>query len=258
MKKQTVLITGASSGIGYELSKIFARNGYDLILVSRKKSELANLARELEEKHNIQSRAIAKDLSKSTAPQELYDEIASHGIAVSVLVNNAGFGLKGNFVDLGIEEQVDLIQLNITALTILCKFFGKDMAKRGGGKILNVASTAAFQAGPFMSTYYASKAYVLSLSEGIGNELKKSGVRVSVLCPGPTRTAFWERSKNRQSNLLKVPWVMKAEDVAQVAYSGLMKRKKIIIPGKMNNILVFSIRFIPRSIAALICRYLNK
>lgn len=255
---QTVLITGASSGIGYELSKIFASNGYNLVLVSRSTGDLENLSRQLAEKHNIQARTISKDLSKNTAPKELYDEIVADGIVITVLVNNAGFGLSGKFVDLSIEEQIEQIQLNITSLTLLCKLFGKDMTRKRGGKILNVASTAAFQAGPFMSTYYASKAYVLSFSEGINNELKKHGVHVSVLCPGPTRTKFWERSENRHSKLLKVPWVMRANDVAAIAYSGLMKRKKIIIPGKMNNFLVFSIRFMPRSIATFICQYLNE
>lgn len=255
---QTVLITGASSGIGYELSKIFAMNGYDLVLVSRTKSELEILAEELADKNNIQAKAIPKDLSKNTAAQELYDEIVSSGVEISVLVNNAGFALNGNFVDLSTEGQLDQLQLNISSLTILCKLFGKDMAKRGDGKILNVASIAAFQAGPFMSTYYASKAYVLSFSEGINNELKKFGVQVSVLCPGPTHTKFGERAKMKNAKILNGPWVMNAKDVAEIAYSGLMKRKRIIIPGYINNFLAFSTRLIPRSFAALICRYLNK
>jgi len=255
---QTALITGASSGIGYELSKIFAKNGYDLVLVSRTKSELENIAKELADKNNIQARAIPKDLSKNTAAQKLYDEVVSSGIEISVLVNNAGFALNGNFLDLSTEGQLDLLQLNITSLTILCRLFGKDMAKRGGGKILNVASIAAFQAGPFMSTYYASKAYVLSFSEGINNELKKFGVQVSVLCPGPTHTKFGERAEMDNAKILNGPWVMNAKDVAAIAYSGLMKRKRIIIPGYINNILSFSTRLIPRSFAASICRYLNK
>ncbi|MCK5096814.1 MAG: SDR family NAD(P)-dependent oxidoreductase, partial [Desulfobacteraceae bacterium] len=156
---RTVLITGASVGIGYELSKIFAKNGYNLVLVSRTKQKLEAIAEELESKHGIQAKVIPKDLSKSIAPQELYDEIASDGIEITVLVNNAGFGLHGKFVDLSIDKQMDLIQLNITSLTMLSKLFGADMVRRRSGRVLNVASTGAFQAGPFMSTYYASKAY---------------------------------------------------------------------------------------------------
>ena len=255
---RTVLITGASVGIGYELSKIFAKNGYNLVLVSRTKQKLEAIAEELESKHGIQAKVIPKDLSKSIAPQELYDEIASDGIEITVLVNNAGFGLHGKFVDLSIDKQMDLIQLNITSLTMLSKLFGADMVRRRSGRVLNVASTGAFQAGPFMSTYYASKAYVLLFSEGIRNELAQDGVDVSVLCPGPTHTEFGDRAEMNHTKILKVPWVMTAAKVAEAGFSGLMNRKKIIIPGVMNKILAFSTRLTPRSLLVLILRYLNQ
>jgi len=255
---KTALITGASVGIGFELSKIFARNGYNLVLVSRTKQKLEAIAKELENKHSIQAKVIPKDLSKSTAPQELYDEIVVDGIEIDVLVNNAGFGLNGKFVDFSTDKHMELIQLNITSLTMLCKLFGTDMVKRRSGRILNVASTAAFQAGPFMSTYYASKAYVLLFSEGINNEFAQDGVEVSVLCPGPTHTEFGVRAEMNDTKIINVPWMMNAAEVAEIGFSGLMKRKKIIIPGFMNKLLAFNSRFMPRSLSVLILRYLNQ
>ena len=162
---KTALITGASSGIGFEIAKIFSKNGYHLVLVSENKEELENAAREIDNQHDIQIKLIIKDLSKPSAAQELYDDILASGYDIDVLVNNAGYGISGQFTDLGADQQTSLIQLNIVALTQLCNLFGTDMVKRHSGRILNVASTAAFQPGPFMSTYYASKAYVLSLSE---------------------------------------------------------------------------------------------
>ncbi|WP_300459355.1 SDR family oxidoreductase [Desulfobacula sp.] len=255
---KTALITGASVGIGFELSKIFARNGYNLVLVSRTQKKLKANAKELESKHGIQAKVISKDLSQSTAPQELYDEIVAGGIEITVLVNNAGFGLNGKFVDINKDKQMELIQLNITSLTILSKLFGADMVKRRSGQILNVASTAAFLAGPFMSTYYASKAYVLLFSEGIRNEFAKYGVDVSALCPGPTHTEFGERAEMNHTKLLNVPWVMTAAEVAEIGFAGLMNKKKVIIPGIMNKILAFSTRLTPRSLLVLITRYLNQ
>ena len=256
--KKTALITGASVGIGYELSKIFAGNNYNLVLVSRTKQKLEAISKELENKHGIQAKVIPKDLSKSTAPQELYDEIVADGIEITVLVNNAGFGLNGKFVDISTDKQMELIQLNITSLTMLCKLFGTDMVKRRSGRILNVASTAAFQAGPCMSTYYASKAYVLLFSEGINNEFAQNGVDVSVLCPGPTNTEFADRAKLNYTKILNVPWIMNAAEVAEIGYAGLMNRKKIIIPGVMNKFLAFNSRLMPRSLSVLILRYLNQ
>lgn len=256
--EKTALITGASSGIGYELSKNFARNAYNLVLVSRTKEQLDAISKELENEYAIQTKVIPKDLSKPDAPQELYDEIVADGIEIAVLVNNAGVGLNGKFVDISAEKQLELIQLNITSLTMLCKFFGADMVKKRSGRILNVASTAAFQAGPIMSTYYASKSYVLLFSEGINNEFAQDGVDVSVLCPGPTNTGFGDRAEMKDTKILNVPWMMNAAEVAEIGYAGLMNRKKLIIPGFMNKTLAFSSRLMPRSLLVLIARYLNQ
>lgn len=255
---KTVLITGASSGIGYELSKVFSRNGYNLVLVSRNRQRLEVIAKEMEKQHDIQAKVIQKDLSKSSASQELYNDIVADGIEIDVLVNNAGFGINGKFTEFSTEKHMELIQLNITSLTMLCNLFGTDMVKRRSGKILNVASTAAFQAGPLMSTYYASKAYVLLLSEGLNNEFAQDGVHVSVLCPGPTETEFAAQADMDSSKIANVPWIMSAAKVAEICFSGLMRGKKIIIPGLMNKLIAFSTRLAPRSVLVLITRSLNQ
>ena len=254
----TALITGASAGIGYELSKIFAKNGYNLLLVSRNKQRLEVIAKEMENQHDILAKVMSKDLSKSSAPQELYDDIVSDGININVLVNNAGIGTNGKFTDFSVDKHMDLLQLNITTLTLLCKLFGTDMVKKRSGSILNIASTAAFQAGPFMSTYYASKAYVLMFSEALHNELAQDGVIVTVLCPGPTHTEFFERNEMIDTKLAKSPYIMKAADVAQAGFTGLMNGEKIVIPGLINKLLAFTVRFTPRSVITLITRSLNK
>jgi short-subunit dehydrogenase len=201
---------------------------------------------------------ISKDLCKSSAPGELYDNVKAVGIDINVLVNNAGFGINGKFTDFSAEKHMDLIQLNIASLTMLCKLFGTDMIKKRSGSILNVASTAAFQAGPFMSTYYASKAYVLMFSEALNNELAQDGVIVTVLCPGPTQTEFFERNDMVNTNIAKSPHTMKAAEVAQAGYDGLMKGKRIVIPGLVNKTLAFTVRFTPRSIITRITSYLNQ
>lgn len=255
---KTALITGASAGIGYELSKIFAKNSYDLVLVSRNKERLEVIAEEMEDHHGIAAKVIPKDLSKSLTPQELYDDIVNDGIQIDVLVNNAGFGLNGNFTEFSADKHAELIQVNVSSLTLLCNLFGTDMVKRRSGSILNVASTAAFQAGPLMSTYYASKAYVLSLSEALNNELARYGVNVSVLCPGPTYTEFADRAEMSSAKIINVPWIMQAAEVAQVGFIGLTKGKKIIIPGLMNKLLAFNVRFTPRSVLVMITRFLNQ
>lgn len=256
--KEFALITGASSGIGYELCKIFAKNGYNLVLVSRTKAKLEAISEELEGEYGIRAKVTPKDLTASAAPSELYDEVVADGIEVAVLVNNAGFGLSGAFVELSADREVELLQLNITSLTLLCKLFGSDMVKRRSGRILNVASTAAFQAGPLMSTYYASKAYVLLFSEGICNEFARYGVDVSVLCPGPTKTGFGDRAGISDKRLFSVPWVMNPAEVAEVGYNGLMGGKKVIIPGSMNKLLAFSSRLMPRSLLAATARFFNR
>jgi hypothetical protein len=258
MMKKTALITGASSGIGYELTKVFAKNGYDLVLVSRNKEKLIMIAEEIRKQHDIQVKVVPKDLFKSSAPHEIYDEVAADGIKIDVLVNNAGIGVYSKFTHSSTEKQMDLIQLNIASLTKLCKLFGTDMSKNGSGRILNVASTAAFQAGPLMSTYYASKAYVLMLSEALNCELRQDGVSVTALCPGPTQTAFFKRNNMTGTRMERCPYMMSAAKVAEIGFSGLLKGKTIVIPGFINKLLSFLVRLSPRKVASAGASFLNQ
>lgn len=175
-----------------------------------------------------------------------------------MLVNNAGIGTYGKFTDSSTEKHMDLIQLNITSLTMLCKLFGTDMVKNGSGRILNVASTAAFQAGPLMSTYYASKAYVLMLSEALKYELKQDNVTVTVLCPGPTQTEFFQRNDMIGTKLERSPYIMSAAKVAEIGFYGLLKGKTIVIPGLINKLFAFSVRLTPRRVVTAIASSVNQ
>src|SRR6266446_5779728 len=226
--KETALITGASSGIGLELARLFARDGHDLVLVARGAAKLEQLAAELRGQHNVVVRPLAKDLSQPAAPQEVVAELQAASVNVTVLVNNAGFGSYGFFHETDLANDLQMIQVNVTALTALTKLFLKDMTLARRGRILNVASTAAFQPGPLMAVYYATKAYVLSFSEGIANELKGSGVTVTCLCPGPTTTGFEERANLRQSRLFRGP-VLDAKTVALAGYRACMRGKTLVI-----------------------------
>ncbi|MGD6794012.1 SDR family NAD(P)-dependent oxidoreductase [Metabacillus indicus] len=239
---KTVLITGASDGIGKELAYKYAQDGYRLVLAARSEEKLQKLAEELKPAPVIVKR---KDLSDMNQVRELYEELKAESVQIDVLVNNAGFGLYGEFVRTSAEEELNMIDLNIKSITLLAKLFAPDMAERGSGHILNVASTAAFQPGPLMAVYYATKAYVLSFSEAIENELKGTGVSVSVLCPGPTKTGFSDRANLGQSKLFK-SGVMDVKEVADAAYKGLQKKQTVIIPGLKNKMLAAAVRFMPR------------
>jgi uncharacterized protein len=253
-KRRTVLITGASSGIGYEFAKIFAKNGFDVVLVARSELKLVNTALEFQQQYGIRAIPIAKDLSELNAAVELYDLLNAQNIKVDILINNAGFGAFGPFTETSWEEEQKMMQVNITLLTKMCKLFAADMLKRRYGKILNVASTAAFQPGPLMAVYYATKAYVLSLSEALSNELQGTGVTVSCLCPGPTNTDFHRRAEMSASKLVKSNVTMDAAPVARIGYKGLMRGKRLIIPGVKNKVFVQAQRFLPRKMITAIVR----
>lgn len=253
---QTALITGASGGLGYEFAKLMAKDGIDLILVARNMKKLEQRADELKAL-GVTVDVISCDLSRPGAPEDIYKQVGSIGKEIDILVNNAGVGLFGTFVETDLQKEMDMLYLNINSLTHLTKLFLKDMTNRGQGRILNVSSTAAFQPGPLMAVYYASKAYVLSFSEAIENELKDSGVTVSALCPGPTKTDFADRADLNKSKLLDIG-MMDSETVAKFGYEGFMKGKSVIIPGKQNTIMANSIRFMPRKLATKIVRNLQK
>ncbi len=239
--KNYVLITGATSGIGYELTNIFAKNKYNIIITGRNKLKLNEMKDNLTNKYNINVYAFHKDLSEKNSAIELYNEIREKDVIVDILVNNAGFGYVGEFLNEDIKKDSSMMVLNIETVTYLTKLFARDMRKRNFGKILNVASTGGYHPGPYTSVYYATKAYVLSFSEAISYELKKYNIVVSTLCPGATKTNF-AKNEGKADN----PKSRSPKQVAEYAYKGLMKGKKIIIPGIENKLLVL----LPRKIAA--------
>jgi short-subunit dehydrogenase len=256
MAKEYVLITGASEGMGLEFARLFARHGYPLILVARNKSRLNVLARELSTTHHVDVRTIEKDLSLPAAPEELKSLIDDQKIPVGILVNNAGFGVHGPFYQTDWKATEDMLNLNMITLTHLTRLFLPDMLKRGRGRILNVASTAAFQPGPFMACYFASKAYVLSFTEALAEELSGTGVTVTAFCPGPTRTQFQKRSGTE--NIRENSFAMEAAPAVEAAYRGLMKGKRLVIPGFTNKLFAILVRLFPRQFVIRITRYLEE
>jgi short-subunit dehydrogenase len=254
-KTQTVLITGASGGIGYELAKLFASDGYNLVLVARSAQKLNRVAGELEGKFGVGARTVALDLAAEPAAKFLFDQMQREAVAVDVLVNNAGFGGFGEFASMTEEKILGQIQLNITALTHLTRLFLPAMVERRSGKIMNVASTAAFQPGPLMAVYYASKAYVLSFSEALANEVAGAGVVVSCFCPGATETDFAKRAGIEDSRLFKKIGAMNAEAVARDGYRGLMAGRTVVISGARNWLVAESVRFAPRKLVTAISRW---
>ncbi|HUW40465.1 MAG TPA: SDR family oxidoreductase [Rectinemataceae bacterium] len=246
--KETALITGASGGIGYELARIFAREGYDLALVARSGEKLSAIGRELAGDYGAAVETIALDLGAEDAPREIFDRLSAENRPVDILVNNAGFGDFGDFAAADWDKLSSMVQLNCSALMHLTKLFLGPMLERGRGRILNLASTAAFMPGPLMAVYYASKAFVLSFSEAVARELQGSGVTMTALCPGPTRTGFRDAASLQDSGLFKNLKVARAEDVAAYGYRALMKGRKVAIQGAFNKALIFGLRLTPRSL----------
>lgn len=256
-QSQTALITGASGGIGYELAKLFAKNHHDLVLVARNTSKLAEVAGELQHQFGVIVKPVALDLSATAAaPQLLFDQMQREGIAVDILVNNAGYGKFGEFAEIPWEESLGQIELNIVALTALTRLFLPPMLERRAGKIMNLASTAGFQPGPLMAVYYATKAYVISFSEALANELSGTGVTVTCLCPGATDTEFQKRAEMENSRLFKQMRPIHAKTVAQDGYRGLMQGKTLVISGFRNWLVAESVRFAPRKMVTAISRWL--
>jgi len=243
---RTALITGASGGIGEEFAKIFAREKFNLVLVARSADKLLTLANDLQSKHGITVKVIPKDLAKHESPDELFAELQQAGMQIDVLVNNAGYATYGPFSEIPLKTELDEMQLNMVTLTHLTKLFLPGMVQRRDGKILNVASTAAFQPGPLMAVYYATKAYVLSLSEALAEELNGTGVTVTALCPGPTESGFQQRAAMTESKLVQGK-LMTAKEVAEAGYQSMMKGQRVIVTGMMNKVMAFTTRFMPRN-----------
>jgi len=248
-----VLITGASGGIGYELAKLFAGDHHNLVLVARSGDKLAQIAEELQP-HGITVKTVALDLAAPPAAKFLFDQLQREGITVDILINNAGFGVHGEFAQMPEAEILGQISLNITALTELTRLFLPAMVARHSGRIMNVASTAAFQPGPLMAVYYASKAYVLSFSEAIANELRDSGITVTCFCPGATHTGFAKRAGTENARMFKVA-AMSVEKVALDGYRAVMEGRTTSISGAHNWIVAQSTRFAPRKLATAVSRW---
>lgn len=253
----TALITGASGGIGYELAKLFARDHNDLVLVARSGDKLAQVAKELEP-NGISVKPIALDLGDPPALKFLFDQLQRENIPVDFLVNNAGFGAYGEFARMSESEILGQIRLNIIALTELTRLFLPAMLARRIGRIMNVASTAGFQPGPLMAVYYATKAYVISFSEAIANELQNSGVTVTCFCPGATETGFAKRAGNDTSRVFKRFGAMDAAKVADDGYRAMMQGRTLAICGAQNWLVAQSTRFAPRRLVTSISRWVSE
>jgi short-subunit dehydrogenase len=253
---KTALITGSSNGIGLELARIHAEKGDNLIIVARSKNKLDELKKELEEKHKVQVYVIGKDLSFQNSAREVYDELKQHNISVDYLINNAGFGDFGFYSESDWNKQEKMINLNITALAHFTRLFLPDMIERGSGRIMNVASLASFTSGPTMSVYFATKAFVLSFSEAVNNEVKDKGITVTALCPGSTESGF--HAALTEDKLPKERNLVSARVVAEYGYKAMMKGKTVAIPGFKNTIMATSVRLLPRALAVKAVRKIQE
>jgi short-subunit dehydrogenase len=249
-EQQYALITGASNGIGYELAKVFAKENYNLVLVARSEEHLNARAEELKQQYGIDTIIIAKDLFDREAPMDIYEEVKKKGIQIDVLVNDAGQGQYGLFVDTDIDRELDIVQLNIGAYLMLTKPFLKDMVARGSGKILNVSSIGSKIVGPYESVYHGTKAFVQSWSEAVRSEVKDKGVTVTTLLPGPTATDFFNKSEMQDSKLVKDGSLADPAKVAQDGYDALIAGQDMIVSGFKNKAMVAASNLMPDTVVA--------
>lgn len=248
------IVTGASSGIGLELARLLAADRYDLVLVARREAALRELAGELTRLHGVAAWAVPADLATGEGCNEIARQVEALGVEPRVLVNNAGFGLRGPFADGPLDRNLEMIDVNVRAVTHLTRLCLPGMLSRGAGRILNLASTAAFQPGPLMSVYYASKAYVLSFSVALAVELEGTGVTCTALCPGPTRTGFQDVAGTAGLARNNSSVVMSAEQVARAGYRGMMRGRTIVTPGTLNRLLALGVGAVPRRWAARLAK----
>lgn len=253
------LVTGASKGIGLALAREFAQHGHDLILIARDQVVLSTISEELQTTYKVKVAFKAADLSQEGSAKQLYSELQAEGHQVNCLVNNAGIGYMGPYIDMDDKLLHDLMYINMISLSELTRLYVADFVRQNEGSVLQVASTAAFQPGPYMAAYYASKAYVVSLSHAIARELKGTNVSLSILCPGATSTNFFSAAKMENSFLEKgYAGMMSSESVAKIAYKGLLQRKLFIIPGFMNKIMSYASSMSPKSISAVIAERMHR
>lgn len=254
---KTALITGATEGIGLEFARLFARKGVNLILIARTESRLELISKELSEL-NVNVITYAKDLSKIENAVSIFEDIKSKNICVDYLINNAGFGTNGKYIDLPWQKEQDMMNLNMVTLAYLTKQFAQEMVKRDFGRILNVASTGAFQPGPHMAVYCATKAFVLSFSEAVNSELKGSNVSVSTLCPGVTDTQFHIRAYTESTNMSKKLSHATPQKVATYGYRLMMKGKAMGVYGLINKLIISANRILPRSVVTSVTKTILK
>lgn len=254
---KTALITGASSGIGKALAHEFARDGYQLVLAARSVAKMQALADALQQRYGVAVTVIGADLETNEGAAQLHADVKARGTAISALVNNAGCGAFGEFKDAALPSQLAMMQLNMNAVVVLTKLFLPDLLATRG-KVLNTASTAAFQPGPYMAVYYATKAFVLSFSEALASELEDTGVTVTALCPGPTASGFQDKAELGQSALIKGKKLPTAEAVAALGYRAMQRGQRVYIPGFVNWAMAQSMRFTPRNLATKLVKALTQ
>lgn len=258
VRRPRVLITGASGGIGEAFAHIVADEGFDLVVVARQEGELNRVRGIIAARHPALNIAvIARDLSEPGAVQQIHDELKQRDLLPDIVVNNAGYGLLGQQATLPVDGQLGIVDVNVRALTDMCLRFLPHMLARQGGGILNIASTAAFMPGPYMAVYYASKAFVLSFSEGLAAELERTGVTVTVLCPGPVVTGFQARAGMRSFGLLQRMMALPARDVALAGWEGFKQRRRVVIPGFLNATAALAASYAPRFLSLPIIRSLQ-
>jgi uncharacterized protein len=255
--RKTALITGASSGIGRSLAENFASDGYDVILTARSITKMDGQAAELQNRCNITALAIPADLESNNGVAELHAEIKSRGITLSALANNAGFGTFGEFRDAPLESELAMMHLNMDAVVVLTKLFLPDLLSTQG-KIINTASTAAFQPGPYMAVYYATKSFVLSFSEALASELVGTGVTVTAFCPGPTASGFQDKADMQSSAMVKGKTLPTADEVARLGFLAMKRGQTVYIPGWKNWLLAQVPRFTPRTLVTRIVKFVSK
>jgi uncharacterized protein len=243
MRTETVLITGAASGIGLALAKEFAKHGHNLVLTSRVRSELREVAGELTSKYNVEVGTIAADLQDPNGPEQLFDAIRREAVLIDILVNNAGLGFRGRFWEIPIENQMNIIRVNIEAVVRTAHLFLPQMIRRNHGRIMNTASIAGFEPGPLLAVYHASKAFVLSFTEALATELERTEISVTALCPGPTDTDFFPKAGMVETKAFQKAHVMAPQEVAELGYKGLMRGDRTVVTGGSNKALVFARRF---------------
>jgi uncharacterized protein len=255
--RKTALITGASSGIGKALATEFAKDGYNVILAARSVSKMQSLAESLRKQFKITATVIEADLQTDSGAAQLHADVKAQGITISALANNAGYGTFGEFHQSELTSELAMMQLNMNTVVVLSKLFMPDLLATKG-KILNTASTAAFQPGPYMAVYYATKAFVLSFSEAIAAELEGTGVTVTALCPGPTASGFQDKADMHDSALVKGKKLPTSEEVAAAGYKAMQRGQRVYIPGVMNWLMAQSPRFTPRNMVTGIVKAMSK